>query len=183
MCIYKIFTLNRDNLWNSTGWVLLNLISFAGQAHVLVCNFHRLWKPFSCSILFSAQKHLQSAWLWHAHPKRCCAPTLPRWSMSLQETHQLPDWEPTAPKVGPAPGSRCRTKPHPNYLKMHFLMVFSWDPGRALRGTAHLLKVTPALKKKRVKEGKKYHNRANITLLETASSAPAVLLWATQCQQ
>lgn len=63
--------------------------------------------------------------------------------------------DPNAPKIGTALGSRCRTEPHPNYLKKHFLMVFSWDPGRALRGTVHLLKVTPALKKKRVKEGKK----------------------------
>lgn len=75
MCIYKIFTLNRDNLWNSTGWALLNIINFAGQPDVFMYNFHRLQKPFSCSILFAAQKCLESAQQLPEHPKRCQAPS------------------------------------------------------------------------------------------------------------
>lgn len=75
MCKYKIFNLNRENLWNSTGWGLLNTINFAGLADVFMYNFHCLQKPFLCSILFAAQKCLESAQQLPAHPKRCQAPS------------------------------------------------------------------------------------------------------------
>lgn len=120
-CIYKIFILNRDNLWNSTGWALLNIINFAGQADVFMYNFHCLLKPFFCSILFAAQKCLESAQQLPAHPRRCQAPSplcknsdCSGHARAVPKSHPGSRWE-SLTQTGAALGSCCHTKLHPNH--------------------------------------------------------------------